>query len=217
MDKDRLYIMRFDKCRYLQNSVDLITRPSHHSLISFMRELAGNAGCNRYLCGLMLFVLSCYGQATQLGEYFDSLPVFDKVYFLCETDKGKYISLYGGLNAEKKPISLFYTYGYKNKPEIIYPSSTLHNNFLAFEYQYYSRPFTSYLFISFNNKGYRYTLKDSLENDIKSVSLGVKSIDRDKEHSILCKKIIVDELYAIADRLPCNKKGDGPFFCLGDD
>ena len=171
---------------------------------------------NKYFIGIVVCFLSSQSYATKIENYFDSLSSFDKVYFLCKTDKGKFIALYGDVNNEKKPVSLFYSYGYKNKAEITYPPLDFKNSLKVFEYKYYSRPFTSYLFITFNNKGYSYTLKNAQENGVESIGLGVQSLKDNKEYNFLCKNVLVNELYDIVDYLPCNKNDDGPFVCLGE-
>ncbi|WP_230514017.1 hypothetical protein [Limnobaculum parvum] len=142
---------------------------------------------NKCFFGILVCFLSFQSYAINLEDYFNSSYSFDKVYFLCETDKGKFIALYGDVNNEKKPVSLFYSYGYKNKTEITYPSLDLKNSLKAFEYKYYSRPLTSYLFITFNNKGYSYTLKDTQENGVESISLGVRTLKNDKEYNFCVK------------------------------
>ncbi|AKJ42905.1 hypothetical protein [Pragia fontium] len=192
---------------------------SCHLSVRYIQTLERNnkilkTGCNRYLCGLMLFVLSCYGQATQLGEYFDSLPAFDKVYLLCETKNNKYVALYGNVDKESKPISLFYVYGGKNNPELIYPSLDYQDKKIPFEHRYYTRPFTSYLFILFRNQSFLYTLGYEWEKGKESLYLNVISSDSGKEYYFPCKKVKVNELSQIAKYLSCNRTKDEAMGCL---
>lgn len=168
----------------------------------------------RLFFALIFLLLSSHCNAAKESEYFSFLSNFDKIYFLCEVKGNKYVALYGDVDKESRPISLFYVYGGRNNPELIYPSKEYKDKKISFEQRYYSRPFTSYLFIFFKNQSFLYTLGYEWENGKESLYVNASSLDQGKEYYFPCIDVKVNELYSIAKYLPCNRESDEAMGCL---
>jgi len=79
------------------------------------------------------------------------------VYFSCTTKNSKIISFCGNV-VDGKIQNIYYRFGRKNKIELEYPHKPTNESLSLFRYNSYGRAQVNYYEVSFQNKGFRYTL-----------------------------------------------------------
>lgn len=156
---------------------------------------------------LFLTTFNTLAYSTSFSETATPCPNGEEVYFSCETDKSKSVSLCG-VRMDDEILSLTYYFGGVINPKLVQTASSA-NDFEPFRFNHYFRYGVDYFRVSFIENGNRYEVyRDyELEGDPAEQSgIIVAPLDEpDKEINIKCHGKIIAHLSPLSSILKCDK------------
>jgi hypothetical protein len=171
------------------------------------------------LFGLALYVVVMTGGSTANAKPGDPLSAERQPASLCTADEqvifscslqrsGKIASLCGSKNLDKTTGYIQYRFGLPEKTELEFPSGRSDTR-QKFRYAHYFRARVDETEISFDNKGYRYTIFDSYQGDMKPIEMsqGIRVsalLGSDKETELRCRSRAQANYGSLGDILPCD-------------
>jgi hypothetical protein len=151
-----------------------------------------------------------YGDPEPVERQPGSLCTADEqVIFSCSLQRsGKLASLCGSKDLDKTTGYIQYRFGLPEKTELEFPSERSDTQ-QKFRYAHYFRARVDETEISFDNKGYRYTIFDSYQGDMKPIEMSqgirVSALSgSDKETELRCRSRAKANYGSLGDILPCD-------------
>ncbi|KGM27056.1 hypothetical protein KS18_16800 [Photorhabdus luminescens] len=145
-----------------------------------------------YLTGSLVLLLSLLSFHNSYAKSENN----SDVYFSCNTKKGN-------VKLEIKDGTLSYSLSKEGINSFIFNS--FGDNYSGFLYNHYTRYQTEYIYVSFVNENYRYTVFDNYENNEKSSGVSVVNNDNKKEFLLMCKTVKKNNLRNLITFLACDK------------
>jgi hypothetical protein len=171
------------------------------------------------LFSLALAVIVMTGGSAVSAKHGDPEPVERQPGSLCTADEqviftcslqrsGKLASLCGSKDLDKTTGYIQYRFGLPEKTELEFPSGHSDTQ-QKFRYAHYFRARVDETEISFDNKGYRYTIFDSYQGDMKPIEMSqgirVSALSgSDKETELRCRSRAKANYGSLGDILPCD-------------
>lgn len=127
---------------------------------------------------------------------FTSLSWAEGDYFVCDTAKGEL-----SLKADANQL----VYEMKNQSGRGFSYSSPGPSYSGFLYNHYSRFQTNYVNVSFNQRGFKYTVFSNYEEGESTRGVTVLNLKTKKEYTYDCKDEGIDKLSDLAMKLQCDK------------